>query len=367
MLHGLVRAGGLHVVHRCDVALQDDDGALYFLRLVNIVIVGEHRNIEDVALGCVLRDRRGDIASVLVDLDGPLTALILDGVLGLAVFESIALWRLVGRVTTQATFREPRPESDLGGRLTSDRVVIGDLDINDRLELGLNLIGGAIRVGRLHLRGDDAARCDGIVSLRGDLAGLVDGDGPALRHSGLVDLELGRVDRLVALHDGLGTHLGGEVDTDVALHQTRAHQVGDLGIVRVNNDKQLEFVGGAVGVLHCYDRAREGARTRILRSGDGNIVVLVHVDGPTLVNVLLVKADLSFKAALAFLLRQIINQVRNLGEGDLLWLGGYRAGSAIDARNNRSVRLVVLRGVVLGIVQGERLGVDDVRLVVAGQ
>ena len=48
-------------------------------------------------------------------------------------------------------------------------------------------------------------------------------------------------------------------------------------------------------------------------------------------------------------------------------LGGQRAGWAIYTRNNRGIGLVVLRVVVFGVVQGERLGVDDVRLVVTGQ
>ena len=223
VLHSLVRAGGLHVVHRSEVALQDDDGALHCLRLVSIVVVREDRDVQDVALGGGLRNRRGDNASVLVDLDGPCATVIGNRLLVLAVLEGVTLRSLVGRVTTQATFRELRPESDLGGRLTSDRVVIGDLDVNDRLELSLDLIGGAIRVGRLHLRGDDGARRHSVISFGGDLSGLIDGHGPAFRNTGLVDLKLSRVNRLVALHDGLGTHLGGEVDTDVALHQTRAH------------------------------------------------------------------------------------------------------------------------------------------------
>ena len=48
-------------------------------------------------------------------------------------------------------------------------------------------------------------------------------------------------------------------------------------------------------------------------------------------------------------------------------LGSQRAGWAIYTRNNRGIGLVVLRVVVFGVVQGERRGVDDVRLVVTGQ
>ena len=367
VLHGLVRACGLHVVHRSEVTLQDDDGALDLLRLVSIVVVREDRDVQDVPLRSGLRNLRGDIASVLVDLDGPRATVIGNRHLGLAVLEGIALRGLVGRVTAQAAFWQLRLESDVGSRLTGDRVVGRDLDINNRLELGLDLIRGLVRIGRLHLRSDDGARCHSVIRLRGNLAGLIDGHGPASRNSGLVDLEFGRVDRLIALHDGLGAHLGGEIVTDEALSQARAHEVGDLGVVRVNNDEQFKLVCGAVGVFHCHDRARESARTGILRSGDGDVVVLVHLDGPALVDVLLVKGDLSFEAALALLLRQILDQVWGLSEGDLLWLGSQRAGCAVHTRDDRSVRLVVLRGVVLGIVQGERLGVDDVRRVVARQ
>ena len=156
------------------------------------------------------------------------------------------------------------------------------------------------------------------------------------------------------LHDGLSAHLRGQVIANLSLRQIRAHQVGDLGVVRVDNDEQFELVCGAVGVLHCYDRAGEGAWARSIRSGDGDVVVLVHLHGPALVNVLLVEGHLSFKAALALLLRQFLDQIWYLGEGDLLWLGSQRAGSTIDARDDRSVCFVVLRIVVLGIVQGER-------------
>ena len=365
VLHGLVRAGGLHVVHRSDVALQDDDGALDLLRLVSIVVVGEHRNIEDVALRGSLRNRRGDFASVLVNLDGPRAAVIRVGVLGLTVLEGVALRGFVGRVAAQAALRKLGCQADPRVRLICHRVVGRDLDVNDRLELGLDLVGGPVRVGRLHLRGDDGARCDGVVRLRGDLAGRIDGDGPAIRHGGLVDLELSRGNRLVALHDGLGAHLRGDVLIQLALGQTRAHQVGDLGVVRVDNHEEFQLVRRAVGVLHRNHRSRESARAWVLRSGDGDVVVLVHLHGPALEDVLLVQGGLGLVAVLTLLLRQFFDQVRSLGEGDLLRLGGKRAGSTIDAGDDRRVGLVILRGVVLRVVQGERLRVDDVWLLVA--
>ena len=337
MVHSLIRASGLHAVRRSDIALQNDDGALDLLRLVGVVVVGKNRNVQDVALGRGPRNGRGDFTSVLVNLDGPRAAVIRVGVLGLTVLEGVARRCLVGRVAAQSALRKLRLESDLGSRLIGHRVVGRDLDIDDRLELGLDLVRGLVRVGRLHLRGDDGARRHGVVRLRGDLARLIDGDGPTFRDSGRVDLELSRVNRLVALHDGLGAHLGGEVITDDALSQTRAHQVSDLRVVRVDNHEQLKPIGRAVRVLDGDHRTGECARLRVLRSGDGDVVVLVHLHGPALVDVLLVEGGYSFKAAFALLLRQFLDQVWDLGEGDLLWLGSNRTGSTIDARNNRSV------------------------------
>ena len=175
------------------------------------------------------------------------------------------------------------------------------------------------------------------------------------------------MNRLVALHDGLGAHLSGDLGTNGALGQAWAHEVGDLGVVRVNNHEEFQLVSGTVGVLHRNDRASEGARLRVFRSGDGDVVVLVHLDSPAVVDVLLIQLDLGLVAAVALLLCQVLDQIRSLGKGDLLRLSSQRAGSAINAGDDRSIRLVVLRGVVLGVVQGERLGVDDVRLVVARQ
>ena len=337
------------------------------LRLVGVVVVGKNRNVQDVSFGRGLRNRSGDFTSVLIDLDGPRTAVIRDGVFGLTTLKRVALRSLVARVTTQAALRELRLQAHLRRRLVGHRVVIGDLDVHDRLELSLDLVRGLVRVGRLHRRGDDRARCDSVVRLRGNPAGLVDSDGPSIGNGGRVNLEFSRVNRLVALHDGLGAHLGGEVVTDFALSQARTYQVSDLGVVRVDNHEQLENIGGTVRVLDGDCRSGERARLRFLRGGDGDVVILVHLDGPALVDVFLVEGNLSFKAAVVLLLRQFLNQVWDLGEGDLLRLGSNRTGSTIDAGDDRSVRLVVLRVVVLGVVQGERLGVDHVRRVIARQ
>ena len=110
VVHGLVRASRLHRVGRGVVALENDDGALDFLRLVSVVVVRENRDVQDVALRSGARNRRGDLTSVLVNLDGPLTAIVLDGVLSLTVREGVALRRFVGRVTAQATLRNLRLE-----------------------------------------------------------------------------------------------------------------------------------------------------------------------------------------------------------------------------------------------------------------
>ena len=158
VVHSLIRAGGLNGVRRRDVALQNNDGALHLLRLVNVVVVREDWDVQDVALGCGLRNGRGDFTSVLVDLDGPRAAVIRVGVLRLAFREGVTLRSFIGRVAAQATLGNRGLESDLGGRLIGDGVVVRDLNVDDRLELGLDLVRGLVRVGRLHLRGDDGAR-----------------------------------------------------------------------------------------------------------------------------------------------------------------------------------------------------------------
>ena len=370
VLHCLARSGGLDVVVRLDVALDNDDSADNRLRLLLafIAVVSLDRNVQDVAFLRTLRDRGRNLTSLLVNVDGPRLAILASkgGLVG-AILEGVARRGFIGRVAAQTALRDFGSEADARVRLTSHCVVGRDLDVHDRLELDLDLIRGLVRVGCLHLRGDDGSRCNRVVCFRGDLAGVIDGDGPAIRHSRLVDLELGRVDRLMALHDGLGTHLNGDVLIQLALRQTRAHQVSDLGVVRVNNHEQLKLISGAVGVFNDDLRASEGARLRLFRSGDSDVVVFVHLDGPAVVHVLLIQLNLGFEAVITLLLCQVLDQVRGLGEGDLLRLGSNRPSSTIDAGDDRSIRLVVLRGVVLGVIKGERLRVDDVCLVVASQ
>ena len=217
VFHRLVRAGDLDIIGRSDIALEHNDGALDLLRLVGVVVVGKNRNVQDVSFRRGPRDRGGDFTSVFINLDGPGTAVIRDGVLGLTVLKRVALRSLVIRVAAQPTLGNSRRQAHVGARLVGHRVVVRNLDVHDGLELSLDLVRGLVRVGRLHQRGDDGARCNGVVRLRGDLARLINGDGPTFRDSGRVDLKLCRMNRLVALHDGLGAHLGGEVVTDGAL------------------------------------------------------------------------------------------------------------------------------------------------------
>ena len=237
MVHGLVRAGDLNIVLRSNIALQYDDGALHRLRLVSVVVMGEHRHIQDVTLGCSLRDRRSDLTGSFVDLDVPRTTIIGDHHLGLAVFEGVPFRCLIGCVAAQATLGERGLEAHSCVGFVGHRVVIGDLDVHDSLELDLDLVGRLVRVGGLHLRSDDGARRDSVVSLGGDLAGVIDCHGPAVGHSGGVNFVLCRVDRLVALHDGLEANLGGDVFVELSLRKARAHQVSDLRVVRVNDDE----------------------------------------------------------------------------------------------------------------------------------
>ena len=237
VVHGLVRTGDLNIVLRCNIALQYDDGALHRLRLVSVVVVGEHRHIQDVTLRCSLGDSRGDLTGALVDFDVPRTTVVGDRHLGLAVFEGVALGGFVGCVAAQATLRDRGPEAHACVGFVGHRVVGRDLDVHDGLELDLDLIGRLVRVGGLHRRGDDSTRCDRVVSLRGDLAGVIDCHGPAVGHSGGINFVLCRVDRLVALHDGLKANLGGDVFVELSLRKAWAHQVSDLRVVRINDDE----------------------------------------------------------------------------------------------------------------------------------
>ena len=370
MFDGLTRSSGLDIVVCLQVTLNNDNGAYNRLRLLLalITVVREDWDIKNVSFVRVPRNGGLNLTSLLINVDSPrLAILALKGGLVSTVLEGVARRSLVGGVSAQPALGEFRSEADVRIWLTSYSVVSRDLDVHDGLELDLDLIGGLVRIGRLHLWSDDGSRRDRVVRLRGDLTCVVDLDGPPFRDSGRVNLKLGRVNRLMALHDGLGGDLRGDVFIHLALGKTRAHQVSDLGIVRVDHDEQLKFIGGAIRVFHYDLRACEGARLRVFRSGDGDVVVLVHLDGPTLVDVLLVQLDLGLEAAVTLLLHQVLDLIWYLLEDDLLRLGCQGAGCAIDARDDRSIFLVILRGVVLRVIQGERLGVDDVCLVVARQ
>ena len=370
MFDGLPRSSDLDIVVCLQVTLNNDNGAYNRLRLLLafIAVMRKDWDIQNVPFMGIPRNRGGDFTSVLVNADGPRLA-VLAGKGGLvrAVLEGVARRGFIGRVAAQPALREFRSEADIRIWLTSYSVVSRDLDFHDGLELNLNLIGSVIRVGCLHLRGDDGSRRDRVVCLCGDLTGVIDLDGPAIRDSGLINLELRRGDWLMALHDGLSGDLRGDVFIHLALGKARAHEIGDLGVVRVDHDEQLKFIGRAIRVLHDDLRASKGARLRVFRSGDGDVVVIVHLDGPALVDVLLVQLDLGLEAAVTLLLHQVLDLIWYLFEDDLLWLGSQRADWAVNTRDYRRVRLVVFRRVVLGIVQGEGLGVDDVCLVVARQ
>ena len=181
VVHGLVGSRGLHRVGGNDVALDDHDGSLHLPRFVVVVVVGQHRHIQDVALRGGPRNGRGDFTGGFVDLDCPRAAVVLDGVFSRAVFEGVPLRGLIGRAAAQAALGERGLQADVRARLVGHRVVVRDLDVRDGLELRLDLVGGLVRVGGLHLRSDDGARRDGVVRLRGDLASVIDGDGPAVR------------------------------------------------------------------------------------------------------------------------------------------------------------------------------------------
>ena len=74
-------------------------------------------------------------------------------------------------------------------------------------------------------------------------------------------------------------------------------------MVRFNDYEQLKLIGGAVRVLHNNLRTSEGAWLWLLWSGDGDVVVLVRLNSPALVDVLLIQLDLGFEALFALLLR----------------------------------------------------------------
>ena len=200
MLDGITWTRDLNFVGRLQITLEHYDSASYLLRLLIVGVVGKDRYVHHVSLRSVLRDRRGNLTGLLVNLDGPgLTVLTRQGLLVFTVVEGVTVRRCVSCVTTQTSFRKFRSETDIRVRLTGYSVVSRHLDVHNGLELSLNLIGGAIRVGCLHLRGYDGARRDRVVGLCGDLTVLIDGNSPTIRDSRRVNLEFRRSYHIVAL------------------------------------------------------------------------------------------------------------------------------------------------------------------------
>ena len=240
VIDGLTWPGHLNVVRGLEITLNDNNRANNLLRLEVLFVVRENRDVQQVPFHGILRNSGGDFTSVLVNKDSPsLAILACEGGLGGAILEGVPHWSFVSSISAQPPLRNFGRKTDIRVWLPRHRVIVRDLDICDRLELDLDLIRGLVRVGGLHLRGDDRTRRNGLVRLRSDLAGLINCDGPAGWNGGWVDLELGWVDRLVALHDGPSAHLGRDFLVEFALGQARAYQVSYLRVVRINNYHKL--------------------------------------------------------------------------------------------------------------------------------
>ena len=173
--------------------------------------------------------------------------------------------------------------------MSRHRVVGRDFDIRNRLELNLNLICGLIRVSGFYLRRDGAARGNhAAIRHCGHLAGRIDSDCPTFRYGGRVDLVLVRVNCFVSLDNRLETNLGGEVVVQSALGKIRTYQIGYLGMVRVNDYQQFNLISRAVRVLYFNLRTGEGTWIWVFRGGYSDVVVLIHLNRPTLVDIVLI-------------------------------------------------------------------------------
>ena len=362
--HRSVRACRFHGVAGDSTVRNDRDRAGHLLRFHAIAVVREHGNVEHVAFLGARRDGRGELASVLVDRDGPVTI----GVGEAAVREGVAGRGSVIRATGQPLLGNTHGQGHLVTVRTGHGGVLRHLDVLHDLELHLDLIGGLVRVGRGDLRGDHGTGGDRVVGLRRDVPLLVHRHGPTARNGRGINFEFRRRDCLLTLHDGFRGDLRGERRVRRTLRHAGVHEVRDLRIVRVNRDEQRDHILRPVRVRHDHSRLGERARGGVLRGGHGHVVRgAVELDIPALVHVAVVKRDRGLLAAVPLLLDEVSDPVGNLREGHRLASFGERALRSLDAGDDGGVRLVIPRIVVHRVIQRERLAVDHVWRVVALQ
>ena len=248
MVYWLIRARGPHRVDRDNIAAENGNGGLDRNRLrFSDAIERQNRNIQNITLGRSTRNRGSDFTSVFINLEVPRTAVVDESALILTVVKAVTVGRCVLLTAAQALFGEYWREIHCPARPFRDPVIFRDLNFVNNLEADFHLICGLIRIGCLHRRGDNRSQLNlVIVRHRGDLAGRINRDSPALWHGGGIHLKLRRGNRLVALHDGLGANLGRDLLAKHALCKGRAHQIGDLRVIGFHEHEKLDLVGGTV-------------------------------------------------------------------------------------------------------------------------
>ena len=170
----------------------------------------------------------------------------------------------------------------------------------------------------------------------------------------------------MTFHSRRKVNASGHWFTCCALYQARTSEVGDLGIVRVNNNEQRNNVLGAVRVRHDDARLREGARGGVWRGSYRNLVsVWVQGGFPPGIDVAGIQLDFGFNTALIAFLHQIRNLVASLLESHRLWSRCNGTVFTIDTRKYGLLRRVVLRIVELRIVQAPLVARNDVGFAVA--
>ena len=334
------------------------------LRVCPARVVGLDRNRDLCTRKRGIRDGRGELTSVFVDSNGPVTGLVFQR----AIREGVAVRFLVVSVAAQADIRHSWLKLYLLLGLAGDRGVVRHLDVIRHLEYGLDLIGCAIGVASRDLRGDLAVVSSILRggSSDGDRSVILDLHRPPLRDSVRVDLKARRRRSIMTVHGGRDVDGARHRLAWYALHQARSGEVRDLGVIRVNDDEQRNDVLRAVGVGHDDARLRERTRCGVRRSGDRDLVgVRIHGGFPPGVDVAGIQLDLGFDAALIAGLHQISNLVAALFEGHRLRSGGDGAVFAIHTGKDGLLRRAVLRIMELRIVQAPLVARNDVGFAVA--
>ncbi len=177
------------------------NGAGHHLRGSASGIVSLHRHSQSCARQSRLRNRRTQLTGFLVDGDGPITELVLQGTVG----EGITVGFLIVGAATQADFRQDRLKFDRLAYLPRNSSVVRYLDRIDNLERNLNRIGRPIGVGsdnpRQNLGVVRGSFRRGCFDFHGSV--IIDGCLPPFRNRRRVNLQGLGSDWVISLKAGL--------------------------------------------------------------------------------------------------------------------------------------------------------------------